>query len=63
MGSRGTAGDLRGRLVVGARDRHAVGYGDISRSRPQGRLVATVLMLVGIGTLGMPSPARAATGF
>lgn len=30
-----------------------VGYGDISPVTPQGRLVATVLMLVGIGTLGM----------
>jgi voltage-gated potassium channel len=30
-----------------------VGYGDISPVTPQGRAVATVLMLVGIGTLGM----------
>ncbi|HEV2124030.1 MAG TPA: potassium channel family protein [Chloroflexota bacterium] len=30
-----------------------VGYGDISPVTLQGRLVATVLMLVGIGTLGM----------
>jgi voltage-gated potassium channel len=30
-----------------------VGYGDISPVTPQGRVVATVLMLVGIGTLGM----------
>jgi voltage-gated potassium channel len=31
----------------------SVGYGDISPVTPQGRAVATVLMLVGIGTLGM----------
>lgn len=30
-----------------------VGYGDISPASPLGRLVAAVLMLVGIGTLGM----------
>jgi voltage-gated potassium channel len=30
-----------------------VGYGDISPASPQGRAVAAVLMLVGIGTLGM----------
>lgn len=30
-----------------------VGYGDISPATPQGRAVAAVLMLVGIGTIGM----------